>query len=910
MNEKPLLILISHTHWDREWYYTFEKFRYRLVKCIDNLLDILRKKQDFHSFMLDGQVAPLEDYLEVRPEKKEELKKFINEGKILIGPWYVQPDEFLVNEESLVRNLLYGRLKGREFGHIMKIGYLPDTFGHTAQLPQILRGFGIDTFVFHRGIGVEFEELGTPFIWKSPDGSEVIALFLYGGYCNLAQLPPDVKGAEEMIRGLYNRWKKYMRAPVIPGMVGCDHHLPKDYVPDVVKELSKADLPVEVMQGNLEDVANILRQSKEKLKSFKGELLSSHYHWVLYGTWSTRTYLKQLNFDCEILLLYYVEPLWTLAWLFGAEYPESEISTAWKYVLLSHPHDSICGCSVDEVHREVETRLIKARELCRELLYCTGRGDVLYWYLGGRAGYHYKWHALPLITSKIDLTFAGDGLYVVAFNTLPWRRKTLVRMKFKPYQITPLMLSEIARVASKNVAESALQLLKHGKTISVDFRNVILKDPAGNIIPCQVREFEDGSIKVTWIDELPPLGFKSYSVIKGEYKDHEEALKAGEHFIENDYLRVEFDIERGGALRILDKRTGEVYEGLAVLEDGGDIGDEYDYSPPEHDKIIRSDNIKASLELIEQGPVYLCAKVSYTMKIPKSASENRKSRSEEEIDIPVDLYVTLYRGIPRVDLRIVIDNRAEDHRLRIVFPTGVKTKKHYAKTHYMIIERPNESPHYYLHGTSKVPIKTYPTRSWVSINDDKRGLCIVAKGLHEYEIRENKNGAEIIFTLLRCVGWLSRGDLLTRPGHAGPYINTPDAQCLGIRSFELSIIPYSGSLYEAGVHKLALEYIVPGIAHEDISHKGELPPQYSLLEVEGDPILFSTFKRGIDGKSIILRIYNPSPHTTKARITLHKRPHRLLRARLDEEDITELEIKPTVEIPLKPYRIETIKILF
>ena len=912
MCAKPILIVVSHTHWDREWYYSFEKFRYRLVKCIDTLLDILRNREDFHSFTLDGQVAPLEDYLEIRPERLEEIKRFVNEGRLIIGPWYIQPDEFLVNEESLVRNLLYGRLRGKKFGHLMNIGYLPDTFGHTAQLPQILKGFGIDVFIFHRGMGPELEEIGTPFIWRAPDGSEVIALFLCDGYCNLARLPPDIEEAKRMIYELYKRWSKYMRAPVIPGMVGCDHHLPKEYVPDVVRELLKIELPVRIKQGSLEDIASILRQAKDSLKSFEGELLSSHYHWVLYGTWSTRTYLKQLNFECETLLLYYVEPLWTLAWILGAEYPESEIETAWRYVLLSHPHDSICGCSVDEVHKEVEIRLIKARELCHELLHCTMRGNVLYLFLERRAGYRYEWHALPSITSKINLTFAGSSsyLYVVAFNTLPWKRRAVIKMRLKPYQVTLPMLKEIARIAPKNVAEGALQLLRENKPISVDFRNVVLKDPAGNIIPCQIREFEDGSVEVIWIDELPPLGFKSYSVVKEKHEEYEEVLKAGELFIENEYLRVEFDLKRGGALKIIDKRTGEVYEGLAVLEDGGDVGDEYDYSPPERDKIIRSEEVMASLSIVERGPVYVRAKLSYFLSLPESASQDRRSRSEKQVKVPVDMYITLYRGIPRVDLEIVVNNRAKDHRLRIIFPTKVKAEKHYAKTHYMVIERPNKPPYYYIRGDNRVPIRTYPTRLWVDVSDGKRGLCIVTKGLHEYEVREGKNGIEIVFTLMRCVGWLSREDLLTRPGRAGPYIKTPDAQCLGTRSFELSIIPHKGYWDDAHIHRLALEYVIPGIAHEDITHKGELPPEYSLLEVEGELILFSTFKRSVDREGAILRIYNPSSRSIKARIILHKRPRKVFRTRLDEKELIELKEGDAIEVCLDPYKIETLKIVF
>ncbi|MEM1508257.1 MAG: glycoside hydrolase family 38 C-terminal domain-containing protein [Thermofilaceae archaeon] len=901
--DKFNLILIAHTHWDREWYYTFDKFRYRLVKCLDSVLDLLKDPR-YGSFMLDGQVAPLDDYLELRPEKALEVKELISKNRLIIGPWYVQPDEFLVHEESLIRNLMYGRMRAKEYGGFSNIGYLPDTFGHTAQLPQILKGFGIDTFVFHRGMGEEFEKVGTPFSWVAPDGSEVSALFLYGGYCNLAWLPPDPDAAAEMVRELYELWRKYLRIRSIPGMVGCDHHLPKDYLPKISEELSRRNLPVRVFQGTLDEVLTEAR--KARLGRVSGELLSSRYHWVLYGVWSTRTYLKQVNFECESLMIYSVEPLWSIAYVLTGIYPEKEIWQAWRYLLLCHPHDSICGCSVDEVHREVEARLMKVRELGEELLHCTGRKyGSLEGFLAGRAGYSYEWHAMPLIASKVDLSFAGDSAYVIAFNTLPWRRRAVVKLRIKPYKFTALMLDELARVSSRNLSKDISKLIEKGVVISFDLRGASLKSAEGELIPCQARELEDGTIEFTWVDELPATGYKAYAVEPGIQPV--TAMRWGQAYIENEYFRVEFDLENGGALKLTDKRSGEVYEGLVLLEDGGDVGDEYDYSPPLLDHVLTSRGFRANFNVVESGPVYIRAKVSYTLKLPVAASLNGKSRSKEEVNIPVEIYATLFSGIPRLDLDIIIDNRAKDHRLRVVFPTGVKSAKHLAKTHYMVIERPNKSPFHYRRGEEKASIHTWPTRLWVSVEDGRRGLCVVAKGLYEYEVRE-RDGAEIVYTLLRSVGWLSRSDLLTRPGHAGPEIQTPDAQCPGLRKFELCIIPYSGSWAEAGVHRTALEYVAPGLAHEDIPHKGDLPSQYSLLEVNSDLLLFSALKKSLDGRGFILRIYNPTPREVPASVKLNIKSRRVFRTRLDETPVEELMPSSELKLKIMPYKVETIKV--
>ena len=912
--DKVKLVVIAHTHWDREWYYTFDKYRLRLVRCIDKALALFREKPGFHSFMLDGQVAPVDDYLEIRPEKREELIRRVKERRLIIGPWYIQPDEFLVNEESLVRNLMLGIREAQRYGGCMKIGYLPDTFGHTVQLPQILRGFGIDVFVFHRGLGPAFEELGTPFIWQAPDGSSVIALFLYGGYCNLMKIPPDPDKAVEHVKALYERWKNYLRISVMPGMVGCDHHLPRDYLPEVISELkSRSDLPVEIKMGTLEEVAEAARKESGNLKTYSGELLSSHYHVVLYGTWSSRVYLKQLNFESEVLLTYFVEPLWTIAWILGAKHPREFIWRAWKYLILSQPHDSICGCSTDEVHKECEARLLKAKTLAEELLQCTGRDfGILGCYVKYCAGFDQEWHALTYINSKIDLSFEEDAnFYVVAYNTLPWKRRSVIKLKIRPYEVDEEFVDALMRIAPEGY-EITRKMVKEKGLIRIDFQDVMLKDSKGNVIPCQYRVLPDETVELSWIDELPAMGYKAYAVLARSSMSMESDIRWGNDFIENEYFKVEFDLERGGALRIIDKRSGEVYEGLNVIEDNGDKGDGYDYSPPDVDEVIKSDACKASLEIVEKGPVLVTAKVSLSMKVPVSLTPDRKRRSESRVNLPVTFYVTLYSKVPRVDVRTVVFNVAKDHRLRVVFPTGVNTPKHWVKTHYCVLERPNKTPHYYIRpdGT-KAPVETYPMRLWVDVNDGRRGLCIAARGLHEYEVRDGEKGSEIAITLMRCVGWLSKPDLLTRPVGAGPEIATPDAQCFGERVFEYSIIPHTGSWHESRIHKLAQEYAVYPIAHEDLPHRGELPTEKSFLEVEGDPLIVSTFKKSEEGEDVVVRLYNPSSKYVRATLKLYKAPGEVWLSNLNEEKVTKLEVSgEKFEVELSPYKIVTLRVRF
>lgn len=176
--------LISHTHWDREWYLTFQQFHLKLIHLLDKLLDMLESDPDYKYFMLDGQTIILEDYLQVRPGRKNQLRHFIQNGRILIGPWHILPDEFLVSPEATIRNLLEGDRTAQEFGLKMRVGYIPDTFGHIGQMPQILQGFGIQTASVQRGLSDEPSELW----WQAPDGSRVFMAYLRDGYSNVAGL--------------------------------------------------------------------------------------------------------------------------------------------------------------------------------------------------------------------------------------------------------------------------------------------------------------------------------------------------------------------------------------------------------------------------------------------------------------------------------------------------------------------------------------------------------------------------------------------------------------------------------------------------------------------------------------------------------------------------------------------------
>jgi alpha-mannosidase len=246
---RPTVIVVSHTHWDREWYQPFEVFRLRLCDMVAALVDILDGDPQFRHFMLDGQTVCLDDVLELRPTLRARLRAHVDAGRISIGPWYVLQDEFLVGAEAIVRNLADGLSSARRFGRAMTIGYLPDAFGHIAQMPRILRGFQIDTAVVWRGVGDAAP--GSEWRWRAPSGAEVLCLFLPGGYGNAHRLGADRDAALERLRADLANVLPLSRAALLLWMNGNDHQSAEREVPALLAALGRALPDVDLEHASL-----------------------------------------------------------------------------------------------------------------------------------------------------------------------------------------------------------------------------------------------------------------------------------------------------------------------------------------------------------------------------------------------------------------------------------------------------------------------------------------------------------------------------------------------------------------------------------------------------------------------------------------------------------------------------------
>ena len=354
-------LVVPHTHWDREWYLPFEVFRLRLGSVVDGVLDTLERDPSFTSFTLDGQAIVLEDYVEVRPENAGRLQALLDAGRLEAGPSYVLPDEILVGGESLVRNLLLGRRVCRRFGvEPSGAGYLPDSFGHPAQLPQILAGFGIRTFLFSRGMGDEIDDVGVVFRWRAGP-AEVVACQMLPHYDNFARLT-GITTPRSAYAAIVERFGELLHGAGQDEIVlanGSDHLPIEPELPEILGGLEET-FGAQFRIGRYDEHM----PAPDGLPVYEGELVGGRLQNILRGVNSARIYLKQANERAERRLLS-IETAAALQTLReDAPYPAADLRLAWRDLLRNHPHDSICGCSCDEVHRDM---LVRYEQLDRTL---------------------------------------------------------------------------------------------------------------------------------------------------------------------------------------------------------------------------------------------------------------------------------------------------------------------------------------------------------------------------------------------------------------------------------------------------------------------------------------------------------------------------------------------------------------
>jgi len=863
------LFIVPHSHWDREWYQPFQQFRARLGRMVDKLLAIMETDPEFKFFVLDGQTIVLEDYLEIRPENEERLGRLIRGGRILIGPWYVLPDEFLVSGESIIRNLLRGAAIARRWGTSrMPVGYLPDQFGHIAQMPQILSRSGLLTAVLWRGVPPEITE--SEFRWEAPDGSGVFCVYLSDSYSNGATLPLAAADLRARLERIAEALAPFDRTGLLLVMNGSDHLEPQAGLPAALRAAvgtaaEMSNLPIYVER----EAAARSAAGAPPLQVWQGELRSPARAPMLVGVTSTRIHQKVRHFKLEATLERQAEPAATLAWATGGSYPAGGLAEAWKLLLQNEPHDSVCGCSIDQVHREMETRYDWAGQIAAEVLQSSletlaarvesgtagavpgaaaSSGDrrevtCVAFNLGGPAG-------TTVVEGTVEAP-AGD-LEAVApdGSAVPVQRVESQEMVLLRETLTPLKLrAMLPLLASRQVMGYYINGYSHSRVSpdAVEIRLVVGQAPVGELDVSEVRALatrllEDRSIRTFRVlatsglttrvifvaHELPGLGWRAYRLrpagregrpgqatgrAAGQATGRKpaEGLRVGPQSLANEFF--ELTVNHDGSLRLLDRRSGAVYPALSRLVDGGDAGDEYNYCPPPEDTVVAGPSpVRAGLSrssvrtaVVESGPARATLEIRLVYRVPAALSADRRSRDRRRlVDLPVTTRVSLHPGVARVDFVTTIDNRAVDHRLRAHFEAPFKVAVSSAEAQFAVVDRPVDEP-----GDpawAEQPVGTKPHKGFIDISDGRLGLAVLSRGLPEYEV---VSGSAVALTLLRAVGWLSRDDLAIRRGHAGPGYATPEAQCLGVHTVEYAVIPHPGRWHEAGLATASWAYTTP-----------------------------------------------------------------------------------------------------
>ena len=871
MNQPYKFFVVSQTHWDREWYLPFQLFRLRLVDLMDHLLDILDKDPDYKYYVLDGQTVVLDDYFEIKPQNRERVKKYIQEGRILVGPWYILPDEFLVSGEATIRNLMLGHKKAMDMGAVMKAGYVPDPFGHLSQLPQILQGFGIDNFIFMRGFD-QFKKM--EFMWESPDGTKVLAVRQKDGYGNAAAIPTQKDETIKCFERLLTNVAPFHATENVLINNGVDHLEPQPELGGMIKMLHAEWKKAEVIHSTFPEFIAAVKKANPVLETYKGELRQNEENFLLFGVLSARMYLKQTNERCQTALEKFTEPLNAMAWMQGGVYPTEAIWHAWTWLIKNHPHDSICGCSVDEVHAQMMTRFAWSKEIADDL----------------------SKRALFSLAPKIDTRSLGDReIGLIALNTLNWDRNDVCTADvFAPINSR----AKGVRVWDAFGKEIPAQVLD----VTSDVRWIL--DP-------QRTPYSERGLKVKFAFKPEGIPASGYQLFKVKYyeiaKPASGELIANGNVLENELIHLEMNAN--GTFDLTDKSTGKNYFHCHTYEDGGDMGDEYNYSPPVQDQVYTSHEFLPLMEIITNTPLLATVKVSFNLSIPESLTSDRKHRSEKRIDCPVVSYITVKQGSSRVDIVTEIDNKAKDHRFRVLFPTDLETGHSFADGQFDVIQRdilPTEDKDY----TLEVAPTLHPQQGFVDLTDGDVGLGVINQGLPEYEII-NVQGKTIALTLLRSCAWLGCGDLLTRCAAAGPEIPTPGAQCLGKHTFKYAVIPHVGNWEQGKLYQSAMLHNADLYYWQETAHPGELPVCYGYMKSEPECLILTAMKKADAGDALVLRYLNISDSPVKGTIKFAKDIKRIQLANLNEEPIKELTLKESsVEIAFRQKQLQTLLVEF
>lgn len=840
------LVLVPHMHWDREWYEPFQVFRFRLVKAMDAVLEDAERDPDYR-FTLDGQTAAVEDYLEIRPENADRVRRLVKRGQLAIGPWLILLDEFLCSGETIVRNLQIGYRAAQQLGGAMALGYLPDMFGHVAQMPQILARAGLKHAALWRGVPGRVS--GHAFRWIAPDGSQVRAEYLFDGYGNgldLLLVPDQIPRAFEDYRAFtQHRWGK---DPVL-GMAGTDHTAPDSRLMEWVRRFDQEPHRIRV-----ETLTDYVAQccAEAELPSIRGELRSHARGNILPGVISIRVALKEAMAKAERIV--------GEAERLAASWSNADFSTflerAWRKIIESSAHDSVVGSGTDETVDQVNARLGEAEQIAR------GVRDGILGELAASVptGSYLVANTIAAErTALIDVDVAAphSGVPLVALDS---RGRTLPVQEFEP---APTVVSDEIMEASS--VERVLRRIHRRELFGreIDHYEItpgrlvfhvaeVAETPEFDLLQLRralIQAISDhpGQWQVVTIAQprrralvaatLPPSSLVTITVRQDtgfEMNGFSQCEVNGRSLTNGD---VSATVNDDGTIDIIGA-DGSVLSGVGRIVDGGDCGDSYNFGPPADDVLV---TIPDSVEVwpVETGPLRAVLGVRRQYRWPSGLSDDRKSRARETAATTVDMLVELRSGEPFVRLTVSFVNQSSSHRVRLHVPLAESVTRSAAEGQFAVTERGLSGEG----GWGEVPLPTYPATSFVSADS----ATVLLQHATEYEITDQ--GSELALTLLRCVGSISVNLHPLRDEPAASEIPIPAAQELGThRTARFAILPARGGWDRAGAVRLAEMFRADPLVRRGAG-PAEItpPPDRCGLSVDGHNVSVSSMRRVAGG---------------------------------------------------------------
>ncbi|QDU32367.1 Mannosylglycerate hydrolase [Poriferisphaera corsica] len=928
---------VISTHWDREWYQPFQDYRFRLVEMLDQVLDGIESGRMVGPFQTDGQAIMLEDYLEVRPEKRAQIQQFAREGKLIIGPWYVLPDEFLVSGESLVRNIRKGRALARAFGGVPgSAGFVCDLFGHNSQIPQIFKnGFGIKAGMLWRGNNdIDVRLLN----WVGADGTKWPCYrFGFDGYCGYAMhvrqahrhdVAFDADQAREDIRKFIvdevlhtnrigepavdcapagcnmavgaNVAKAGREGSPLLVFDGGDHQGWDEQFYEILRDewfgrvvrvpLGEGDRvgdegqsggneAVELVHSSLDayvaDLVNAVGENGEFIdREVVGEQREPGLHaigedtqWHIPGTLSSRVWIKQWNAQCQALLTQWAEPLGVFGEAaIGREYPKGFLDVAWEWLLKNHPHDSICGCSVDRVHEDMKFRFSQCEQIGERLSMETMRAVTSF------------------VAGEVD-----DGeLRFGVFNGLPRALDETVEL-----ELDIPVDSEFYQCHAAILREPIFHVIDgEGLEVPVQKLGMKLNQSRLKIKSVKLASSENvHRLKVSMPVKIGGYGYAAYTVKKGTKEGHERmgmGLGSADHnwragMMTSDRSMsnglIEVSANGGGSLRVKDLESGEVYDRLLTFEDGADRGDGWYHGPSVNDEIYSSVGSGGNqVSVVADGPHVGTLRMRTVMRVPKCYIKgDMECRSEEMVEQVMDSYVTIRPGKKRIEVETVVKNEAKDHRVRVLLPSGAKGAETYlADSQYDVIERKialRADNHLY----REPELETKPMVGWAGVANGKRGLVVLSEGLMECAVQDNEERV-VALTLFRGTEQTVMTDGEPRGQLLGKLRFKYWVEFVGEGEINREAMCYLSQQLLAGGEKgigcvrsahLGLEDVA-FYRGRDAGRRADLPWRSDWLEAEG-AVVSAVEKRQVQGRDgLEIRMFNPQDEKSCARLKLNR----------------------------------------